>query len=70
MNELHKSQQAADQTALTDASREILHRIIRLRWMGMERQARRLQRTLLQAPPAGGEITAEREADEGIAREN
>jgi len=38
--------------------------------MGMERQARRLQRTLLQAPPAGGEITAEREADEGIAREN
>jgi hypothetical protein len=60
MSELHRSPQAADQPSLADASREILQRIIKLRQMGMEREARRLQRTLAQAPPAGGEVAAER----------
>lgn len=68
MSELHRSPQSADQSALADASREILRRIIKLRSMGMEAQARRLQLTLSQltlsqAPLADGGITAEREAD-------
>lgn len=45
MSELHRSPQSADQSALADASREILRRIIKLRSMGMEAQARRLQLT-------------------------
>jgi hypothetical protein len=48
MSELHRSPQSADQSALADAERDILHRIIKLRWMGMEAQARRLQLTLSQ----------------------
>ena len=63
MSELHRSPQAAGQRALADTSSEILHRIIKLRWMGMEEQARRLQRTLSQAQRTDGGITAEREAD-------
>ena len=54
MNELQTSGQTADDSSMAEASRELMKKlVIKLRWMGMEDEARRVQRSLCQTRPDG-----------------
>jgi hypothetical protein len=51
MNELLILQPVADDLFLADTSRWLKKLVIKLRWVGMEEEARRLQRSLCQTWP-------------------
>jgi hypothetical protein len=51
------------QDCLERPSVEALHRIRKLRWIGMEEEAQQLQMNIQEAAPTGGVITSVRETD-------
>jgi hypothetical protein len=61
MNELHTSRALAQDLLLTDTSRRLKKLMIKLRWMGMEEEARRLRKSLCQAWLTDGAFACEPE---------
>jgi hypothetical protein len=54
---------AVTQDCFDRPSVEALHRIRKLRWIGMEEEAEQLQMKIQEAAPTGGVITGVRETD-------
>jgi hypothetical protein len=61
MNELQTPRPFADDLFRADTSRWLKKLVIKLRWVGMEEEARRLQRSLCQARPPDGAFACEPE---------
>jgi hypothetical protein len=61
MNDLPTSRHFAEDLFLADTSRWLKKLVIKLRWMGMEEEARRVQNSLCQNWPADGALACKPE---------
>lgn len=61
MNDRQISRPIADDLLLADTSRWLKKLVIKLRWVGMEEEARRLQRSLCQTWPSDRAFACEGE---------
>jgi hypothetical protein len=64
MNELQRSSPTPDPASLAEAPRALMRTLlIKLRWMGMEEEARRVQSCLRRARLSDGMLASEPETD-------
>jgi hypothetical protein len=64
MQDIQTTQQDdSDSSFSRETPGELVRRILKLRWMGMEEEARRLQKRLSQAGPAGSVLASPNDTD-------